>query len=227
MTSTCVASVGLCAIRVALLSAAGAPLTGANNGLIVESAMSLQVTLTTDDGDDKTKKNGCGRLMVSLKGDKTLSGIEFAAKYCHLDADLISLKTGASVITSGGNPVGLELPSVGSVSAPVCLEGWSKAIDVDHQIIDATTGPAATYIHWVWPYTQWVEDAHTLEDDAMEVDLSGVGRENPAITVNGPFNDWPSYVVAHGGITKLGGWFYDELPTITPCERIAVTSAAS
>lgn len=227
MSSTCVASVGLCAIRLALLTPAGAPLTGANNGLVVNSAMSLQVTLTKETGDKKTKKNGCGQLMVSLAEDDTLSGIEFASKYCQLDAELIAMKTGASLITSGGNSVGMEFPGVGATSQPVCLEGWSKAIDVDHQIIAPSTGPLATYIHWVFPFTKWTQDAFTMEDDAMEVDLSGKGQENPYITVNGPFNDWPSYVVAHDGITKLGGWFYDgNLPAAT-CSRIPVTSAAS
>lgn len=227
MSSTCVASVGLCAVRLAKLTAAGAPLTGANNGLVVNSAMSLQVTLEKEAGAKKTKKNGCGQLMVSLRDDDTISGITFAAKFCQLDAELINFLTGASLITSGGNSVGLELPGFGSVPGPVCLEGWSKAIDVDHQIIAPATSPASTYIHWVFPFSKWTQDAFKMEDDAMEVDISGNGNENPYITVNGPFDDWPAYTVTHGGITKSGGWFYDGAPPTATCARIAVPSAAS
>ena len=38
---------------------------------------------------------------------------------------------------------------------------------------------------------------------------TGQSTDNSAITLNGPFNDWPSYIADEGGVTTAMGWFQD------------------
>lgn len=141
---------------------------------------------------------------------------------------MLEIMTGASVISSGGNAIGFQFPAVGAEPPPVCFEAWSKAWSGDSQVVAPFTDPLATYIHWVFPYTRWVQGAFTMEHDLMIVPVTGKGRENASITANGPFDDWPTAVANAGGITRIGGWFYDDsLPNNDSCTYIEVTSAAS
>lgn len=227
MASTCITSLDICASRVSKLTTAGAPNTGASNGYVSVAPQKLEVTITTSSGDKEEVKNGCGALLAVLNEPDKIKGVELAVDYCYLDAYLLELKTGAQNFVSGGNAIGQQLAAVGASPDPVCYEAWSKAWDLDHQYVPAFTSPDAAYIHWVFPLTRWVQDKFTLEHKLMIVPVKGVGSENPYITANGPFNDWPTAVANAGGVTRAGGWFFDDtLPTET-CDYVAVTSAAS
>lgn len=227
MSSTCHTSVDLCAVRVAKLTTAGAPSAGASNGYVTDSPISLAIDITTEAGVDKTQKNGCGAVCSVLNEPDTVKGVALDAEFCQLDSYLFEHLTGADVFTSGGNAIGFQFAEIGAAPDPVCFEGWSKAWDVDEQLVSAFTTPAATYIHWVFPFTRWVQGKLTLEHDLMVCPAAAKGSQNSHITANGPFDDWPSAVASHGGITRIGGWFYDDdLPTAT-CDYVAVTSAPS
>lgn len=226
-TSTCNTSLDLCGIRVAKLTTGGAPNTGASNGYFSDAPVKLQVTVTTEAGADLSQKNGCGTLMATLQEPDQIKGITFALDLCQLDAELMEIMTTASVFTSGGNAIGGQMAAVGTSPTPVCFEAWSKAWDGDSQIVAALTSPDATYIHWVFPFTRWVQGAFTLDHTLLVTPLTGKGSENTHITANGPFNDWPVAVTGAGGVTRLGGWFFDATLPTTACTYVAVTSAAS
>lgn len=228
MSSTCVTSLDLCAIRVAQLNTGGAPVAGASNGYVSNAPVKLQVKVTTEKGDDLTKKNGCGIIAATYQSPAQMKGLELSLDLCQLDAELIALMTGSTVISSGGNAVGFQLPEVGSSPSPICFEAWTKAWSSDSQLVAPVTDPEATWLHWVFPMTRWVQGDFTLEHDLLIVPLSGVCSENVSITSNGPFDDWPSEIVSLGGITRLCGWFYDtEYPDADLCTYTSVTSAAS
>lgn len=227
MSSTCNASVDLCAIRVSKLTTGGAPRTGSTNGYVTDAAIKIDIGVEVETGDEKTQKNGCGVLMATLKDPDTIKGLTLAMDLIHLDAYLNEFLTGSDTFESGGNAIGFQFAAVGSQADFVCVEGWSKAWDVDHQLVAPFTTPNATYIHWVFPKTQWVQGKLTAEHDIMIVPVTATGTENSSITANGPFDDWPAAVAARGGVTRIGGWFFDSnIPTAT-CAKIPVTSAAS
>lgn len=228
MASTCNTSLDLCAVRLSKLTDAGAPVAGASNGYVSISAQKLDVTVESDASNANNEENGCGVLMGVLNEPAKITGISFAMDLCQLDAEQMEIQTGASLFSSGGNAIGYQFPEVGSTPPRVCLEGWSKAWDVDHQLVAPFTTPDATYIHWVFPNTQWVQDTFTLEHAILIVSVNGTGSENPAITADGPFNDWPTAVANAGGVTRIGGWFFDDsIPDNDDCTYIAVTSLAS
>jgi hypothetical protein len=227
MTSTCYASIELAALRIATLTTSGAPSTGANKGYVTDSAIQLGVTVEVEAGTEFTQKNGLGAICATLKQPDTVKRVTLALELCQLDSQLLALLTGGASISSGGNVVGMQLPAVGATPPNLCVEAWTKAWDGGQQAIDPVTSPAASYFHFVFPLVTWVQGQFTMEEGFMVVPVTGSGSENSAITANGPFDDWPTYVANAGGITRIGGWFLDDdVPTAT-CAAISVSSAAS
>lgn len=229
MASTCYTSIDLCAIRVAKLTTGGSPDTGATNGYQTGAAIKLEITVEIETGEEFTQKDGCGEICATFKEPDKIKRLSLAMDLCQLDALLLEFMTGASSFSSGGNIVGSQFAAVGTNPDPVCVEAWSKAWDNDQQAVVPFTSPDATYIHWVFPYTTWVQGNLVVEHNLMVVPVTGNGRENANITANGPFDDWPTAISNAGGITRIGGWFFDDaLPAdLDACEAIAVTSAAS
>lgn len=228
MPSTCNTSLDLCAIRVSKTTEAGAPIAGANNGYISDAPVSLGVSIDTESGDDLTSKDGCGNLRYAFSQPDQLKSVSLDLELCQLDAELVSIMTGATVFFDGANAIGFQLANVGDTPPPICFEAWTKAWDVGgHQLVADFTSPADTWIHWVFPLTRWVQGDITMEHDLMTVPVSGKGSENPNITVNGPFNDWPLEIATLGGVTSMAGWFFDTAPPAATCTYAAVTSAAS
>lgn len=227
MSSTCITTIDICAIRVARLTEAGAPLTGANNGYVSNAPQRLGVTIETEAGDNKTVINGCGELMAALRRPDTISGISLALEVCHLDAYLAEIMADCELFVDSGDAIGFQFPAIGDSPDPICFEGWSKAWEVDHQYVSDFTDPDATYIHWVFPMNRWVPGEFSLESEFLILPLNGVGSENPSVTANGPFDDWPAPVVAKGGVTRIGGWFFDDSVPEGDCDYVSVTSAAS
>lgn len=225
--STCHTSLDVCRLRIATLNNSGSPVSGALNGIVSDAPITVDVTIEVDAGDTETLKNGCGSLAFTYEAPDSIKGLTLATSLTEFDVELLRIMTGSSTIASGGNDIGMQAPAVGASPPVVCVEAWTKAWDVSTQKVPAFTSPNAAYMHWVFPYTTWVQDKFTLEHKLLVTPLKGKGKENTQITVNGPFDDWPAAVAAANGIRKLYGWFYDAtLPAVT-CAPIAVSSAAS
>jgi hypothetical protein len=226
-TSTCHTSLDICALRVAQLTTAGAPKTGATNGYVTNMPQTLDVTVNTLKGSSDSQLNGCGVLSYFFQAPDSIQNLALGITLLETDAELMRILTGGGTFVSAGADMGATAPAVGTNPPAVCVEAWTKAWGTDTQYAPPFTSPTAAYMHWVFPYTTWVVGKFTLEHKILITPLTGLGSENPFITVNGPFDDWPAPVVAGGGIKRLYGWYYDtNLPTQT-CAPIAVTSAAS
>ena len=227
MASTCYASIELAALRIATLTTAGAPSTGASKGYVTDAAIQLGVSIELETGSDFTQKNGLGAICATLKQPDTVKRVSLALDLCQLDSQLLSLLTGGATISSGGNVIGMQLPAVGATPPNICVEAWTKAWSGAEQAVAPFTSPGVTYFHFVFPLVTWVQGQFTMEEGFMVIPVAGTGSENSKITANGPFDDWPSAVGNAGGITRMGGWFLeDDLPTVT-CAAITVSSAAS
>lgn len=224
---TCFSSLQACAIRVAKLTAAGAPSAGASNGYVTDALISLQVSVELTEGDEFEQKNGCGAICATFKDCDHIKRLSLSMDLCQLDAYLIEFLTDADLFSSGGNPIGWQYPSV-TAGCPngVSLEVWTKAWDGTEQAVPAFTSPDAAYWHWVFPKTLWTLGNITMENALMVVPVSGFSEENTSITANGPFNDWPAAVAGAGGVTRVGGVFLDDaIPTGT-CAPIAVSASS-
>lgn len=230
----CFGSLQACMTRVAKLTSSGGPDDGSTNGYRTDALIELTVDPEIEEGVNLRVRNACGSICQTFRDCDKLVGLTFAMQLCHLDAELLAMLTGGSVIRdlSGagvGNVIGFELPSSEDACPNgVSLEEWSKAWDNSAVATPAFAGGStAVYFHWVFPKTQWQIGQLKFENDFMRVNVTGFALENPQITANGPFDDWPADVAAYGGITNLGGWFFDTTLPSAACGSVAVSSLAS
>lgn len=219
----------LCALRVTRLnSSTGAPVPGSGNAVVSDAPIKLDVKFDLEAGDDLVQKNGCGKVISAFKDIDRLKSIDLAMDLTYLDDYILELMAGITVFSSGGNPIGGQIPAVGSDGAgPVCLEAWSKAWSGGGPAIPTFTSPNPAYIRWVFPKTTWHMADFTLQHGFVVIPVEGKAEENSRITANGPFDDWPAGVAGPGGITRAMGWFYDATLPTASCGYTSVPSAAS
>lgn len=219
-------------IRVSKLDpTTNAPLVGASNGYVSNSQIQVQVSMNVTTGDTGTQKNGDGATCATFIDADRLTSVGLTMDLCSADPILRSFLTGGTLMTDPTHsflPVGYMAPSVsGVLDFPVCLEGWTRAWDGSAAAIATSTAALTPYWHWVFPQVNFVEDTFTLANGIATFPVKGVATENPAITANGPFNDWPIWAADNGGVTKCYGYFLDSttLPTVTDA-RIAVPAGS-
>lgn len=219
-------------IRVAKLNPTTfAPLVGTQNGYVSNSQIQVQIGTNVTTGDSFEQKNGDGAVCATFTGADALKNITLTLDLCSADPILRSFLTGGTLMTDPANsflPVGYQAASVTStVTAPVCLEGWTRAYDGSVPAVPTTTTPDAAYWHWVFPNCTFVEDTTTLSNGIATFPVKGISVENTALTANGPFNDWPLWAADNGGVTRSYGYFLDAttLPVVTDA-RIAVPSGS-
>lgn len=222
---TCHGSLNLCALRVASLTATGAPNVGASKGYCTDASIKLDVQIELEEGAELTQKNGCGALKNYFKGDDKIKAVTLGLELCQLDSELIQFLTGGTLFTSAGTTIGMRLP-LAADTAPygVSVEAWSYAWDGQAQ---AVAGSAVQYIHWVFPRVKWSLGQFTLEEDLATIPVNGTGSENTHLTVNGPYDDWPAAVANAGGVPSVGGWWDEAALPTTQCGRITVPGSAS
>lgn len=217
MSNACFSVVDACAIRIAQLSTAGAPSTGANKGFISDAQIKVDIGLELDTGAEFIQKNGCGNICAIVKEPDKIKRSTITMDLCKFDFEMMSLLCDGTLFSSAGHGVGYEPPSVSAGDPdPVCFEVWCKAWDSAAQAIPTFTTPNAAYIHFVVPFAKFTQNPFTLANGITTFTVKGDGSENTAITANGPWNDWPSVIAGGGGITHVYGVFLDAtLPTAT------------
>lgn len=172
-------------MRVARLSALGAPLAGAGNTLTSEALVRFRVEPVYEDGDEKTQKNGQGTVCLTYKAPDTLKRANLTLEVCTPDPHIAEFLAGGDLITSGAEVVGYAAPRVGTDPNPngVSIELWSRAV---------TSGGAPAnppYRWWALPRTKWKIEPQELSEDFLVPTFTGTGEENDQWG-DGPANDW-------------------------------------
>lgn len=225
-TPICYASKDIVRIRIAELTAAGAPRNGAGHGYVSDATVSVQRTPRVDAGAQTVQRNGAGTVCQYVSDCDTIVGQDLVVALCTNDLKLISMMTGAYAPADGTGTMGyLERGLNDGCPDPVCLEWWSVAWDGGAQ---ASIAGVPLYWHRVVPWVTFVHAQTTYERGLQVVTLNGKGNENNSITVNGPYNDWPAAVVAADGVVgrSFGEWRETSVPAAA-CATISVTSTAS
>lgn len=201
--STCqVASFGVCGIRVARLDASGVPMPGAKNLYLGTAPIQVKETRQVKAGARFEKRNGCGGVCVVVQEQDDIQGMTLAMTLCQLDAELIQMLAGGSLITVGSNTLGYMDPALGQQQANgVSFEIWSE----NHW--GGSKSATYPYIKRAYPRVTWRSGDETYAEDITEVPLEGTCYENPNF-YNGPGNDWPT------PITSIKAWILDtSIPT--------------
>lgn len=215
-------------LRVTMLTATGAPDVGTNKAYITDSLISINFSPEIETGLDLSVKNGGDVTCVSYKAPDSIKAVNLDLTLCQLDAALIGFLTGATVFSQSSNVIGMKLaPATQGNTRYVSVEAWSTAWDGDQQAVP-TIASSGAYFHHVWPKVQWTLGAVNLAGEVSEVPLTGRSTANSKLTVNGPFDDFPSGVATAGGIDTAYGYFFDgTLPAVPTNGYANVTTAAS
>lgn len=216
------------AIRVTKVTATGAPSLGANKGYFTKSVVKGAASLVKGEGQRSTLRRGDGRVCATSKTETDILAALVKLELCALDAGLISLLTGNLLLTSGGTSMGFEqLGPSDAADNGVILECWTKAWDTSRQAQPTVLTPNLAWFHWVFPWYKPYLEEIVFDNAHNSIPLAGESESNPHTTINGPYDDWPSYVTANGGITRpYGVWLDDDLP-VTAEGFLTVSALAS
>lgn len=215
----CLSQVMACRLRVARLHADGTLDPGDENLYITDALISIGSSPDVETGTVLTQRNGSGNVCVRRRADNQTLGYNLSAVLCNLDAELLEMLTGATLITSGGVTVGLQRPKLGDPQPIVCIEAWAEARTSSDQ---ASEDGELLWWHWVWPKVKWSAGDHSLEEAVLTVPLTGYAEENDQMGT-GPAADWPAL------ITAAEAWFLDDAIPDSVCgyQALVVNGSAS
>lgn len=222
MAGFCFTARDLLRVRIARLTEAGSPVSGASNGYVIDSAVQLVATPTYDAGQTFTQRKGDGSICAAFKDNNEPTGSDVTLQICKWDTQFLALATCGQVMPPTGSPIiGHRARQTDEPIYPVSLEWWTYNQD------GKTLADNFQYRWFVIPYVKLTLGAETFEHGLTVVNLTGVGSENDNITSNGPFDDWPTGVAQVDGITSAyGEWVTNTLPA-SACAYVSVSSAAS
>lgn len=215
VSSDCTAVVDICAMRVSQLQNTGKPQAG-NFGYFTTNVDTCKMGTTSNTIAEVIRRNGCGTITTHIAAQPSVSGSAFSIDLLAWERDLIALMCGGLAMVTSGHTGGYRAPALlDGVPLPVCIEVWSKAWDGSVQAITSISTPNASYHHYVLPYVLCdLSTQFTLTTGDTVFTVTGNGSENPNITADGPWNDWPTWVAGHGGFTTALGEYDDHtIPT--------------
>jgi hypothetical protein len=212
MSQTCQGSLQLCFLRISSLLNC-IPDSGSNKAYVSNSAISLNLTLDVETGEEFTQKNGCGSLCIDVKDCDRLKGITWDMELCSIDHELMSLMIGATLINVGGQNIGHLSPDQDTCAPPIVLEWWTKRVGKGN----CQTTTSLPWWHWAIPFNEAnIGKSMNFQNGITNFMVSGYGRENPAIGV-GPFSDWPVPLNS-----RLYGVWAEATPPVAACSLIAL-----
>lgn len=188
-TTHCLQTIRASRIRIGRLTTAGLPLSGADNMYVSDTVISINFSTETEPGDEFTQKNGNGDICVTAKSPDHIKRVNLSMNLCNLDAEILEMTTGGTLITDGAQTIGLNSPRPSDTAPTVSLEAWSLAWANGAQAVGSLS--EALYWHWVFPKTQWVMGSTTIENGVAVIPITGTSEESAALG-NGIFNDLPT-----------------------------------
>lgn len=209
----CATSVEICKLRASRLNNDGTLKTGANNHVVSDKNMSLDVKTIVQAGTTSQLLGGCDCISVSRRGQDKLLRFEFALSVMALEPAVLEILTGSPVqVDTSTVPVAIgngfpnQLDCTVVPPAPSALEVWTNAWVSDRQV-----DPPFQYYRWVWPMTFWQWGDFKLENDFLVPVLNGFSRSNP--NFGNAYSDWPAGVVQQ----RVGTYFLDTLQPAAVC----------
>lgn len=227
VSSDCLASVDVCAMRVAGLTSAGVPIAG-SHGYFTTNIDNAKIGTTNNTINQVLRTNGCGTTVTTIPAVVTVSGSQVSIDLLKWERDLIQLLCGGTAMVSSGHTGAYRSPALADGAPnPTCIEFWSKAWDSSVQAVTAISTPNPSYHHWVMPFVQCsISSQFTLTTGDTIFTITGNGSENPNITADGPWNDWPAFVAGHGGMNTAFGEYDDKTIPTGACGLQAVPATS-
>jgi len=191
----CIQQYGVCHLRVSRLGSNCAPLTGANNGAVSASILTLTASPEIEEGQAYEFKNGCGVLIANALDCDRIKRWNLTGELLTFDYELLEIMFGGELITGAvassfaGEVIGWASPgSTADCSNGAALEVWTKISVGPGSCTPAANPPLFT--RHIFPKVVFTPGDKTFENDIARVAFTGKAVENPAWG-NGAFNDYP------------------------------------
>lgn len=205
---TCASTLKACALRVIRLDTDGSPLVGASSRYSTDTLVLIGHTPTVPDQERLEQLNGCGDQCVLYIGSpKAVESSELTMSLCNLDAELIELLAGGTVIVEDYDSMGYLASTDSTINEDgVSVEAWTIAWAgrERHQ-----KGGSPAYWRWFWPKTKWQAGALTLENGVSVMPLTGTAEPNSGWGTGYAADPVPVSV----GEAVYGYWLDDTIPT--------------
>ncbi len=206
--STCASTLKICALRVGRLDSSGALDPGESNLYVTDASILLGFTPIVPDQERLEQLNGCGDQCVLFIGDpKAVESADLTLNLCTLDAELIEMLAGGSVVTDGYDSIGYLAPTDSTLNANgVFVEAWTYAwAGRQRQLL----GGQPAFWRFVFPLTKWSVGEVTLENAIATFPLTGTATPNSEFGTGLEADPFPADV----GESVYGYALVDEIPT--------------
>lgn len=166
MVAQCVTAIKGRMMRVIKLDTCGNPVTGASSAMVVSNGfISIKPSPVYEDGVEYLKRLADGSFCVNQKDSGQLKRIKLEVVMCTLDPDLMTVTTGARLLSNGATGTGAAWSELSPVTNRFSLEVWQ---DVSGR---AACDPSGLQQRVYWPFPN-LSNAQlqdwTFENDALE-----------------------------------------------------------
>lgn len=219
MNATCTNMLKLCHLRVVRLGADGSPLVGASSLYETASPITLQYTPVTPTRESFTQLNGCGDTCAAFSGpSRAVDTVNLTMDLCALDAELIEMLCGGSVITDGSyGTIGYLAASDSTLNEfGVGIETW--AIQWNKRQRAILNGQPAWYRH-LFPLTKWEVGQVKQENAFSTIPLTAVGEVNSGYGSGLADDPFPVAIDDHAY-----GWVIDDAKPAEACGYQAIAA---
>jgi hypothetical protein len=216
--STCKNLLKVCALRVVRLDTDGSVLAGADSLYVHSSPILLNYTETRPDRERLEQVDGCGDQCGLYNGPpRAVDGVTLRMDLCKLDAELVEMLAGGSVITDGTyGTIGYLAATDATINEDgVAIETWSIAWNGRQR---ALLGTQPAWYRHVFPKTSWQVGEVSMQNGFSTIPMTGVGEVNSGFATGLAGGD--ALPVAIGD--SAYGWFLDDAKPDAECGYQAV-----
>lgn len=219
---TCLNILQVCHLRALRLGPDGSVTSGEDVRYEHTAPILFGYTPQTPDRETFTQEDGCGNECAFFQAPpKPVNSAELQLELCQMDAELMELLLGGSLITDGDDTIGYLSNRDDTLNEyGTAIETWSKAWNRRERAI--RNGQPAYFRH-VFPLTRWTQDQSTLDNSGFAtITLSGTAEVNSGFETGWDEDPEPVDI----GTSVYGWWLDDQVPD-GECGYQPVTSPTS
>lgn len=210
MNATCAQLLQVHHARVLRLDDIGDPLSGADSLYEHTRPIVVSYTEVRPDRVDILQEDGAGDTCGHYQGPpRPASTVDLTMDLCKLDAELIEMLLGGTVITNGSyGTIGYMAADESDINTNgIALETWSIAWNGESRL--TYLGAPAWYRH-IFPKSTWQLGQVSMSNDGFStIPLTGVGEKNPQIGTGLAADPFPADVSS-----RVYAWALDDaIPT--------------
>jgi hypothetical protein len=222
MVAQCVTAIKGRMMRVIKLDTCGNPVTGASSAMVSSRGfVSIKPDPQYEDGVEFLKRVADGSFCVNQKDAGQLKRVKLTVDVCTLDPDMLTIMTGARLLSNGATGTGAAWGEQATVDNRYSLEIWQ---DVSGLGACSASG-LQQYVYWAFPHnTNTQLQTWTIELGTLEFSLTS--HTLPVGTRWGTGTGWATPWLGANAL-QSGDHFAYNVTTIAPPASVCGAQALS